>query len=150
MNQISCSALKAQIGAYTFIIYAVLLVFYFVYTLFKLPETKGKEPEEVLRSWEKTIKRVATKRTAVVSWIESKAPQLCATVFPVCRVFAAGRSLTLFWIWLTLDLCFCWFLIKWQWTKVPGNQASLWYVIIILPPLFCPHLVASFLHWLLS
>ncbi|XP_055327268.1 solute carrier family 2, facilitated glucose transporter member 1-like [Paramacrobiotus metropolitanus] len=40
--------IQSVIGAYTFVIYAVLLVFYFAFTFFQLPETKGREIEEVV------------------------------------------------------------------------------------------------------
>ncbi|XP_055355282.1 solute carrier family 2, facilitated glucose transporter member 1-like [Paramacrobiotus metropolitanus] len=40
--------LQAAIQGYTFIFYAVLLVLYFVYTYFKLPETKGKTTQQIL------------------------------------------------------------------------------------------------------
>ncbi|OQV17350.1 Solute carrier family 2, facilitated glucose transporter member 1 [Hypsibius exemplaris] len=47
--------IQAQIEGYTFIIFAVLLAFYFVYTYWKIPETRGKETEQILDELRKIV-----------------------------------------------------------------------------------------------
>ncbi|GAU87344.1 hypothetical protein RvY_00212 [Ramazzottius varieornatus] len=48
---------KSAIGGYAFVIFVVLQVNYVVFTYFKVPETKGKQPEEIVKTlrdeWEK-------------------------------------------------------------------------------------------------
>lgn len=39
-------------GAYVFIIFAAFLVFFLIFTFFKVPETKGRTFEEIARTFE--------------------------------------------------------------------------------------------------
>ena len=53
--------LQSAVGGYTFLVFAALQLFYAVFTYFKIPETKGKETEEVAKDlkkeWEKNKKK---------------------------------------------------------------------------------------------
>lgn len=45
-NQL-CFPLQKLTGAYVFIIFTVLLIFFFIFTFFKVPETKGRTFDEI-------------------------------------------------------------------------------------------------------
>lgn len=46
-NYFFCSLVKQLTGPYVFIIFTVLLLIFFVFTYFKVPETKGRTFDEI-------------------------------------------------------------------------------------------------------
>lgn len=50
----SCSRPQKECGAYVFIIFTVLLLGFFVFTFFKVPETKGRTFDEIAAAFRQT------------------------------------------------------------------------------------------------
>lgn len=40
--------IQAELEAYTFLLFAGLLVFFFIFTFLKIPETKGKQTKDIM------------------------------------------------------------------------------------------------------
>lgn len=53
-------------GAYVFIIFAAFLVFFLIFTFFKVPETKGRTFEEIARVFEGQAQAQSGKSSAGV------------------------------------------------------------------------------------
>lgn len=60
-HQLNKTILQAAIGGYTFVMYSVLLVLYFIYVKFKLVETKKKTTEQILEEIRGRKKQKAAK-----------------------------------------------------------------------------------------
>lgn len=50
----SCSSPQEVCGAYVFIIFTILLIFFFIFTYFKVPETRGRTFDEIAAGFRQT------------------------------------------------------------------------------------------------